>query len=211
MNKEKILIAGIGQAGTNIVNHLIDSKKLKDVEFCTMNTDLKCQKMSLAKNNILLGKNLTQGLSAGAIAHIGKYAALDAKDEIKAALSGFKTLIITAGLGGGTGSGASPVVAEIAKQNDILVLALVTLPFGLEGEKHFIQAHKSLKKLRKSAYCTAAIENDKAIEHCKPIKAKDAYEYINECMVDITSKVIRLLDKKEKMKKYLRFEDFRRK
>ena len=131
--KPRIAVIGVGGGGGNAVNNMI-SQKLEGVDFIVANTDAQALAHSLAPKKIQLGLNITQGLGAGARPEIGKMAAEEAKDEIANALDGVNMVFITAGMGGGTGSGAAPIVANIAKSKGILTVGVVTKPFSFEGK-----------------------------------------------------------------------------
>lgn len=130
----KIKVVGVGGGGGNAVNRMIESG-VKGVEFIVANTDLQVLKSSKAPVKIQIGAELTNGLGAGAKPEIGKEAALESKAEIEAALEGADMVFITCGMGGGTGTGAAPVIADIAQQLGALTVGIVTKPFSFEGKK----------------------------------------------------------------------------
>jgi cell division protein FtsZ len=135
----KIKVIGIGGGGNNAVNRMIDSG-LKGVDFIVANTDSQVLLKSLAPIKLQIGSELTNGLGAGANPEIGREAALESKEEIEAALQGADMVFITCGMGGGTGTGAAPVVAEIAQDLGALTVGIVTKPFSFEGKKRMDQA-----------------------------------------------------------------------
>ena len=137
--KPRISVIGVGGGGGNAVNNMI-AKKLEGVDFIVANTDSQALAHSSASRKIQLGLEITQGLGAGARPEIGKMAAEEAKEEIKRELEGSNMVFITAGMGGGTGSGAAPVVAKIAKEMGILTVGVVTKPFDFEGKKRMENA-----------------------------------------------------------------------
>ena len=142
----KIKVIGIGGAGNNAVNRMIDAG-IKGVEFIVANTDLQVLNSSKAPIKLQIGEKLTEGLGAGAKPDVGREAALESKDAIKDVLAGADMVFVTAGMGGGTGTGAAPVVAEIAQDLGALVVGIVTKPFSFEGRKRMEQALAGLQEL----------------------------------------------------------------
>ena len=159
----KIKVIGIGGGGGNAVNRMIESG-VKGVEFIVANTDLQVLNNSLAENKIQLGANLTDGLGAGAKPDTGREAAVESKKEIEEALKGADMVFITCGMGGGTGTGAAPVVAEIAQALGALTVAIVTKPFTFEGRKRMENAIIGLEELKKHVDTLIVIPNDKLRE-----------------------------------------------
>ena len=159
----KIKVVGIGGGGCNAVNRMIDSG-LKGVDFIVANTDLQVLNDSLAPTKLQLGSSLTDGLGAGANPAIGKEAALESKDEIEEALKGADMVFVTCGMGGGTGTGASPIVAEIAQDLGALTVGIVTKPFSFEGKKRMEQAIAGLDELKKHVDTLIVIPNDRLRE-----------------------------------------------
>ena len=143
----KIKVIGIGGAGNNAVNRMIDAG-IKGVEFIVANTDLQVLNSSKAPIKLQIGEKLTEGLGAGAKPDVGREAALESKDAIKDVLAGADMVFVTAGMGGGTGTGAAPVVAEIAQDLGALVVGIVTKPFSFEGRKRMEQALAGLQELK---------------------------------------------------------------
>ncbi len=158
-NKSIIKVIGVGGGGSNAVNHM-HRLGIKDVEFIVCNTDLQALNSSPVPNKLQIGTNLTEGLGCGANPEVGRGAALESKDQIREALAGTKMVFITAGMGGGTGTGAAPVIARIAKEMDILTVGIVTMPFGFEGRKKQAQAQAGLDGMRDSCDTVLAILND---------------------------------------------------
>ena len=156
----KIKVIGVGGAGNNAVNRLIESG-LKSAEYIVVNTDNQDLARSKARNRIQIGAELTKGLGAGADPNVGKAAAEADKDAIQAALRDTDLLFITAGMGGGTGTGAAPVIAKIAKEMKILTVAVVTLPFGFEAKLRMTNALTGVEELKKSVDSLITIPNDK--------------------------------------------------
>lgn len=159
----KIKVIGLGGGGGNAVNRMVESG-VKGVEFIVANTDLQVLKNSKADVKIQIGANLTDGLGAGAKPEIGKEAALESKKELEDALSGADMVFITCGMGGGTGTGAAPVVAEISQALGALTVAIVTKPFSFEGKKRMENALKGLDELKKHVDTLIVIPNDRLRE-----------------------------------------------
>jgi len=159
----KIKVIGIGGGGGNAVNRMIESG-VKGVDFIVANTDAQVLNTSLAENKIALGSSLTDGLGAGGKPDTGREAAVESKKEIEEALKGADMVFITCGMGGGTGTGAAPVVAEIAQQLGALTVAIVTKPFTFEGRKRMENAIIGLEELKKHVDTLIVIPNDKLRE-----------------------------------------------
>lgn len=156
----RIKVVGVGGAGGNAVNNMVASN-IKAVEFIAMNTDEQDLEKSLALRKIQIGRDITRGRGAGSKPEIGRQAAIEDREEIARALEGSDMVFITAGMGGGTGTGASPVVAEIAKEQGILVVAVVTKPFFYEGGKRKRNADMGIDELRKYVDSFIVIPNDR--------------------------------------------------
>jgi cell division protein FtsZ len=159
-NYAKIKVIGVGGAGGNAINNMIDSE-LHGVKFIAANTDSQSLETSKATVKIQIGEQLTQGLGAGANPQVGREAALENAEAIKSVLEGSHMVFITAGFGGGTGTGAAPVIAEICKEMDVLTVAVVTKPFSFEGGKRAKQAEEGINVLRKVADTVITIPNDR--------------------------------------------------
>ena len=157
-----IKVVGIGGGGGNAVNHMVTSN-IEGVDFICANTDAQALKSVRAKTVIQLGNVLTKGLGAGANPDIGRKAALDDRDRISEVLNGADMVFITAGMGGGTGTGAAPVIAEIAKQAGILTVAVVTKPFPFEGRKRKEIAEKGIEELSQFVDSLITIPNEKLL------------------------------------------------
>ena len=162
-NPTNIKVIGVGGGGGNAVNRMIQSG-LSGVEFWLMNTDLQVLYNGKTNNRIQLGSSSTQGLGAGGDPSVGEKAAEEAQQEITQALEGADMVFITAGMGGGTGTGAAPVVAKLAKQLGILTIAVVTKPFSWEGKKRQNQANAGLDKLKESVDAVIVVPNDKLLQ-----------------------------------------------
>lgn len=158
----KIMVVGVGGGGGNAVNNMIQ-RNIENVEFVVMNTDLQVLELSPAKTKIQLGKNLTRGLGAGGNPDIGKKAIEEDREEITRILRGVDLVFITAGMGGGTGTGAAPVVAEIAKSLGILTVCVVSKPFSVEGPRKIRQADTGLEELRKHVDTLLIVPNERVL------------------------------------------------
>ena len=158
-----IKVIGVGGGGNNAVNRMINSG-LKGVDFIVANTDLQVLNDSLAPTKIQLGSELTDGLGAGANPEIGREAALESKAEIEDALKGADMVFVTCGMGGGTGTGASPIIAEVAQDLGALTVGIVTKPFSFEGKKRMEQAIAGLDELKKHVDTLIVIPNDRLRE-----------------------------------------------
>jgi len=156
----KIKVIGVGGAGGNAINNMIDSK-LQGVKFIAANTDAQALEVSKAPTKIQLGEKLTEGLGAGADPQIGRDAALENSQAIISALEDSHMVFITAGLGGGTGTGAAPIIAEICKELGALTVAVVSKPFSFEGKKRSRQAQEGIDTLKKFADTVITIPNDR--------------------------------------------------
>jgi len=156
----KIKVIGVGGAGGNAVNNMIESK-LQGVKFISANTDVQSLEVSKAPVKIQMGEKLTEGLGAGANPEVGRQAATESVEAIRNVVEDSHMVFITAGLGGGTGTGASPVIAEISKELGALTVAVVTKPFGFEGKKRMKQAEEGLKALKDVVDTVITIPNDR--------------------------------------------------
>jgi len=171
-NPTVIRVVGVGGGGNNAVNRMIESG-LSNVEFVAVNTDVQDLNKSKAKTKIPIGTKLTNGLGAGGIPEVGEKAAIEDKETIKTILKGADMVFITAGMGGGTGTGAAPIIAAVAKELSILTVAVVTKPFALEGERKKRLADEGIRKLRESVDTLITIPNEnlmKIIDRRTPFK-----------------------------------------
>ncbi len=159
----KIKVVGVGGGGGNAINRMVESG-VKGVEFIAANTDLQVLNSSKADVKIQIGSNLTDGLGAGARPEIGKEAALESKKEIEDALVGADMIFVTAGMGGGTGTGAAPIIAEIAQGLGALTVAIVTKPFSFEGKRRMDNALAGIDELKKHVDTLITIPNDRLRE-----------------------------------------------
>ncbi len=161
-NSAKIKVVGVGGGGSNAVNRMIDAN-LEGVDFIVANTDLQALKMSRAPVKLQLGMKLTSGLGAGANPEVGRKAALEDADKIIEALEGADMVFVTTGLGGGTGTGAAPIIASLASEMGALTVAVVTKPFGFEGRRRQGQAERGLAELIESVDTVIVIPNEKLL------------------------------------------------
>ncbi|NLH95301.1 MAG: cell division protein FtsZ [Synergistaceae bacterium] len=161
--REVIKVMGIGGGGNNALNHIARSG-LVGVEFVGANTDMAHLQTSEADVRIVLGKELTRGLGAGADPEVGMKAAKESREEIRQILEGTDMVFLTAGMGGGTGTGSTPVIAEVAKEMGVLVVAVVTRPFSFEGKKRLMQAKAGIENLKDKVDALIVIPNDKLLE-----------------------------------------------
>ena len=160
--REVIKVVGVGGAGNNALNHIVRGG-VRGVEFIAANTDIAHLELSEASCRIILGKELTKGLGAGSDPEVGCKSALESRAEIRAAIDGSDMVFLAAGMGGGTGTGASPVIASIAKETGALVVAVVTRPFSFEGRRRIAQADLGIKQLREKVDALIIIPNDRLL------------------------------------------------
>ena len=158
-----IKVIGVGGGGTNAVNRMVDSG-IRGVEFVAVNTDRQALLLSKAASKIQIGEKITRGLGAGANPDIGAQAAEESKSEITEALRGADMVFVTAGMGGGTGTGAAPIVASCAKEMGILTIGVVTKPFTFEGKKRLSQADRGIESLKSKVDTLVVIPNDKLLQ-----------------------------------------------
>lgn len=164
--KEVICVVAVGGGGGNAINHVI-SKGIEGVDLLAVNTDARSLEMSLCRDTIILGEKITKGLGAGAIPEIGEIAARESLVEIRSFLRGSDMVYFTAGMGGGTGTGALPVIAQAAKEMGILTVAVVTKPFAFEGARKKRCAEQGIEKLRDCVDALIVVPNDRLLEISK--------------------------------------------
>ncbi len=162
VNDAKIKVIGVGGGGGNAVNRMIDAG-VEGIEFIVANTDLQALRLSRAPVKLQLGVKLTNGLGAGANPEVGRKAALEDSDKIIEALEGADMVFVTTGLGGGTGTGAAPIIASLASEMGALTVAVVTKPFSFEGKRRMTQAEKGIAELMESVDTTIVIPNEKLL------------------------------------------------
>jgi cell division protein FtsZ len=162
-----IKVVGVGGGGTNAVNRMVDSG-LRGVEFIAVNTDAQALLMTDADVKIAVGQKVTRGLGAGANPEVGREAAIESRDQLKEALKGADMVFVTAGEGGGTGTGAAPVIAELARELGALTVGVVTRPFGFEGKKRQEQAELGIEELSAKVDTLLVIPNDRLLQVVSP-------------------------------------------
>ena len=182
-NKSNVMkVMGVGGGGSNAVNHMFQ-QGITGVDFVVCNTDSQALEKSPVPNKIQLGVNLTEGLGAGANPEIGKLAAVETHEELRELLeTQTKMLFITAGMGGGTGTGAAPIIAEFAKELGILTVGIVTIPFDFEGKTRQLQAQKGLKKLKKTVDSLIIINNNKLRQVYGNLGFKEGFSKADEVL-----------------------------
>ncbi len=186
----KIIVVGVGGAGNNAVNRMID-EAITGVEFIGANTDKQALKLCKAPKCLQIGEKLTKGLGAGAKPEVGEKAAEESSEEIKEAIKGADMVFVTCGMGGGTGTGAAPIVAAIAKEMGILTVGVVTKPFGFEAKKRMTNALSGIEKLKEHVDTIIIIPNDKLLEivdrrTTMPEALKKADEVLQQSVQGIT-------------------------
>lgn len=178
----RIKVVGVGGSGKNAVNHMVNSK-VRGVEFIAVNTDAQDLHHSLAKKKIHIGKNLTKGLGTGMNPELGKRAVEETKEEIQESLKGADMVFIAGGFGGGTCTGAAPVIARTAKELDILTVAVVTKPFSFEGQQKMRIAEAGLEELRQSVDALVVIPNDRLLATIdKETSARSAFAMCDDIL-----------------------------
>lgn len=178
----RIKVIGIGGSGKGALNHMINSK-LQGVEFIAMNTDTQDLHHSLAEKKIHIGKNLTKGLGAGMDPEVGKRSAEETREEIQDVIKGADMVFIAGGMGGGTGTGAAPVIASVAKNEGILTVGVVTKPFFFEGASRMKLAERGLEELEKEVDALIVIPNDRLLSVIdKNTSVKQAFEMCDEVL-----------------------------
>jgi cell division protein FtsZ len=189
----KIRVVGVGGGGANTVEAMIRAR-LKGIEYVVVNTDARALQRSSARTKIAIGRQITNGLGTGGDAGAGEVAARDATDHIGRALTGCDFVVITAGLGGGTGSGAVPVIAEIARQKGALTMAVVTTPFAFEGSRRRQLAQAAEKTLAGKVDAVATIPNDRVREQMPATATiEDAFRTIDETLCQTVGEILNLV------------------
>ncbi|MCX8075106.1 MAG: cell division protein FtsZ [Clostridia bacterium] len=177
-----IKVVGVGGGGNNGVNRMVEAK-LKGIEFIAINTDKQALDLSKAEKKILIGEKLTRGYGAGADPEVGKCSAEESRAEIAEALKGADMVFVTAGMGGGTGTGAAPVVAEVSKQMSILTAAVVTKPFPFEGKRKMMKAEAGIEELKQNVDTLITIPNEKLLQVVeKQTSFEDAFKMADDVL-----------------------------
>jgi len=178
----KITVVGVGGAGGNAVNRMIETG-MSGVKFICMNTDRQVLQLSPAENKVQLGEQLTRGLGAGGNPEVGRQSAEESRQEVNRALDGSEMVFITAGMGGGTGTGAAPVVAETSRELGALTVAVVTKPFNFEGPKKCRNAEQGVKMLKEKVDTVIVIPNDRLLSVVeRRVSFKDAFKMADEVL-----------------------------
>lgn len=193
MSDLRIKVMGVGGGGSNAVNRMVE-KDLAGVSFAVLNTDAQSLRNSRVAEKIQLGERLTKGMGAGSDPDVGMRAAEESTLSIAGALGGVDLLFIVAGFGGGTGTGATPVIAKIAKDMNIMTIAVVTRPFSFEGTQRFKQAKSGLKMLRDAVDTVIVIPNDRLLEFTnQETSVKDAFHMIDDILGNAIESISALL------------------
>ena len=189
----RMKVVGVGGAGGNAINRMID-EELEGVEFISMNTDGQALKSSQAQITLQIGKKLTRGLGAGARPEVGRQALAESEEEVRRALEGADLVFVTAGMGGGTGTGAAPLVAEIAREMGALTIGVVTKPFSFEGKKRERQAMQGLAELRRCVDTMILVPNDRLLAVVpKGTSFRDALKKADEVLLHATQGISDLI------------------
>ncbi len=189
----KLRVVGVGGGGGNCISSMI-AKGLQGVEFVAVNTDVQALERNKATARVQIGKNLTRGLGAGADPSVGQRAAEEDSEELSRALAGSDMVFITAGMGGGTGTGAAPIVAQVAKNLNALVVAIVTKPFASEGKRRMMQAEAGINELKKYVDTLIVIPNQKllsVVERSTPLG--EALNRANDVLYNATRGISELI------------------
>ncbi|MBQ8624272.1 MAG: cell division protein FtsZ [Oscillospiraceae bacterium] len=194
MDLAKIKVVGVGGGGGNALNCIV-SEGIQNVEYIAVNTDAQALKNSKATIKIQIGSKLTHGLGAGGKPEVGEGAAQESRDEISDALKGADMIFITAGMGGGTGTGAAPVVAEIARDMGILTVAVVTKPFRFEGARKLTQAEKGIDSLLKNVDSLVVIPNEKLLTGRENLTMRQSFaladDILKTAVLSVTELILR--------------------
>ena len=189
----KIRVFGIGGAGVNAVNTMIDSE-LTDVDFIAANTDIQSLEISLAALKIKMGELITRGLGSGGDPEIGRRSALADRDQIREAVDGADMVFVTAGMGGGTGTGAAPIIADVARECGALTVAVVTKPFLFEGSVRMRQAEEGINQLKRSAHTLITIPNQQLFRvTTKKTTFRDAFKMADEVLENAVKGISKMI------------------
>lgn len=189
-----IVVMGCGGAGSNTITRMME-EGIEGAELIAVNTDAQHLRGSRADRKILIGKERTRGLGAGSLPQIGEEAALESQEGLRASVAGADMVFITAGLGGGTGTGASPVVAEAARDGGALTIAIVTLPFGVEGMVRRANAEAGLERLRDMADTVIVVPNDRLLEVVPRLPLQAAFKVSDEVLMRAVKGITELITK----------------
>jgi cell division protein FtsZ len=192
--KAEIKVIGVGGAGNNTISRMMQVGVV-GAQIIAANTDAQDLLYTDADKKVLLGRDLTRGLGAGADPNVGMESARESREDIKDALKGGDMVFITCGLGGGTGTGASPIIADIAKKMGLLTVGVVTLPFSMEGKQRMENARKGLSELQKTVDTLIVIPNDKLLEIVPDVSIVSAFKICDEILVNAVKGVTELVTK----------------
>ncbi len=193
LQNARMKVVGVGGGGGNAVNRMVD-EQLEGVEFISVNTDSQALKLSHSQVKIQIGKQLTRGLGAGARPEIGRQAIEENRDEVGRVLEGADLVFITAGMGGGTGTGAAPVIAEIAREQGALTIGIVTKPFLFEGKKRMRQAEQGLSELKRTADTVIVVPNERLLSVVgKGTSFREALKKADEVLLHATQGISDLI------------------
>lgn len=190
--KSIIKVIGVGGGGSNAVNYM-HSRGIKDVEFIVCNTDVQALKSSPVTNRLAIGTNLTGGLGAGTKPETGRQAAIEDKENIREALTNTKMLFVTAGMGGGTGTGAAPVIAKIAREMDILTVGIVTIPFHFEGKRKVDIAQQGIAEMKQFCDTVIVICNDKIREMFGNLSMQQAFYQADDILATAAKSIAEII------------------
>jgi len=193
-HKANIKVVGAGGGGNNTINRLTEVG-VKGTETIAINTDAQDLLYTTADHKILIGKEVTQGLGAGSIPKVGEESARESESEIKKSLQGSDMVFITCGLGGGTGTGSAPVVAEVAKKMGALTVAIVTMPFTMEGQRRYQNAMYGLEKLEQLVDTLIVIPNDKLLELAPDLPLHTSFKVADEILTNAVKGIAELVTK----------------
>ncbi|OBT07338.1 cell division protein FtsZ [Vibrio sp. UCD-FRSSP16_10] len=194
MNDEAVIkVVGVGGGGGNAVEHMV-RESIEGVEFISVNTDAQALRKASVNSVIQIGTDITKGLGAGANPQVGRDSALEDREAIKGVLNGADMVFIAAGMGGGTGTGAAPVIAEIAKELGVLTVAVVTKPFGFEGKKRLAFAEQGIEELSKHVDSLITIPNEKLLKvYGRNVTLLEAFGYANDVLKDAVQGIAELI------------------
>lgn len=194
MKNYDIKIFGVGGGGSNTVDYIVENTEYKDITTYAVNTDAQALEQSKANKKIHIGKELTNGLGAGAVPTVGKKAAEENINELVEEITGSDIVFIASGMGGGTGTGAGPYIAEVSKRLGVLTIAVVTKPFIFEGPSRMDMALEGIKELERVTDVTIVIPNEKLIENHKDKYIEDAFVLPDEILKTATESIVQILD-----------------
>jgi cell division protein FtsZ len=188
-----IKVVGVGGGGGNAVEHMV-RESIEGVEFISVNTDAQALRKTSVNSVIQIGGDITKGLGAGANPQVGRDSAIEDKEKLKEVLEGADMVFIAAGMGGGTGTGAAPVIAEVAKELDILTVAVVTKPFGFEGKKRLAFAEQGIEELSKYVDSLITIPNEKLLKvYGRSVTLLEAFGYANDVLRNAVQGIAELI------------------